>query len=166
MYQLVDHFTLFALRFLPHQVNDERYWSNTGNTPARNAWCGIAFECLCMAHVPQIKAALGVSGVASNVSSWTCRADPDKGTFGSQIDLLIDRRDQVINLCEMKYSIGKYAITKKVDEGIRHKVSDLQLATKTKSSIHVTLVTPYGLTKNSDSGNVQAVITGDDLFRE
>jgi hypothetical protein len=83
LYQLVDHFTLFALRFLPRQMNDERYWSNTGNTPARNVWCGIAFECLCMAHVPQIKAALGVSGVASNVSSWTCRADPNKGTFGS-----------------------------------------------------------------------------------
>jgi hypothetical protein len=66
----------------------------------------------------------------------------------------------------MKYSIGKYAITKKVDEGIRHKVSDLQLATKTKSSIHVTLVTLYGLKENSYSGNVQAVITGNDLFRE
>jgi hypothetical protein len=166
LYQLVDHFTLFALRFLPRQVNDERYWSNTGNTPARNAWCGIAFECLCMAHVPQIKAALGVSGVASNVSSWTCRADPNKGTFGSQIGLLIDRHDQVINLCEMKYSIGEYAITKRVDESIRHKVGDLQLVTKTKSSIHVTLVTPYGLKENSYSGSIQAVITGDDLFRE
>ena len=166
LYQLTDHFTLFALRFLRGRVTDESYWSNTTNTPARNAWCGIAFERVCLAHVPQIKAALGVSGVASNVSSWTCRADPDKGIFGSQIDLLIDRRDQVINLCEMKYSIGEYAITKRVDEGIRHKVGDLQLVTKTKSSIHVTLVTPYGLKENSYSGSIQAVITGDDLFRE
>ena len=84
LYQLTDHFTLFALRFLRGRVTDESYWSNTTNTPARNAWCGVAFEHVCLSHVPQIKAALGVSGVASNVSSWTCRADPNKGLLAAR----------------------------------------------------------------------------------
>lgn len=64
LYQLTDHLTLFALRFLRGRVTDEGYWSNTTNTPARNAWCGVAFERVCLSHVPQIKAALGVSGVS------------------------------------------------------------------------------------------------------
>lgn len=164
LYQLVDEFTLFAFRFLRGQITDEHYWSNTVNTPARNAWCGLAFERVCLAHVPQIKAALGISGVATDVNSWACKGDDEIGTFGSQIDLLIARRDHVINLCEMKYARDEYAITKSAEESIRHKVSDFQLLTKTRDALHVTLVTTYGLKDNRYSGTVQSVVTADDLF--
>ena len=160
----MDNFTLFAFRFLHGQVTDEHFWTNQVNHPGRNAWCGIAFERVCLEHVPQIKRALGISGVYTEVSSWTCKADDEIGTYGSQIDLLIVRKDQVINLCEMKYSSNEYVMTGRVEESIRHKVHDLQLATKTKSTIHPTLIMPYGLKVNSHAGTIQSAVTADELF--
>ena len=164
VYQLIDSFTLFHYKFLEKRPTDERYWSNQENTPAHNAWCGIAFERVCLQHIGEMKKALGISGVITDVSSWRCAADSERGISGSQIDLLIDRRDQVINLCEMKYSTHEYSITKEVDANVRRKVSDFRSVTGTKSAIHVTFVTPYGLAHNSYAGNVQSVITADDLF--
>ena len=164
VYQLIDNFTLFHYKFLEKRPTDECYWSNQENTPARNAWTGIAFERVCLQHVGEMKRALGISGVLTDVSSWSCAADPEQGINGSQIDLLIDRRDQVINLCEMKYSTQEYSITKEVDLNVRHKVNDFRSVTGTKSAIHVTFVTPYGLARNSYAGNVQSEITADDFF--
>ena len=164
IYQLIDSFVLFHYKFLDKRPADERYWSNQENTPARNAWCGIAFERVCLQHVGEMKRALGISGVLTDVSTWSCAADPERGVNGSQIDLLIDRRDQVINLCEMKYSTQEYSITKKVDASVRHKINDFRSVTGTKSAIHVTFVTPYGLAQNSYAGNVQSEITADDFF--
>ena len=92
------------------------------------------------------------------------KADPDKGIFGSQIDLLIIRKDQVINLCEMKYSGSEYTVTEKVDRSIRNKINDLVLMTGTKYAVYPTLVTTYGLVGNSYAKNIQSVITLDDLF--
>ena len=164
VYQLIDNFTLFHYKFLEKRPTDEHYWSNQENTPARNAWAGIAFERICFQHIGEMKKALGISGVLTDVSSWSCAADSERGISGSQIDLLIDRRDQVINLCEMKYSMQEYSITKEVDAHIRRKVNDFRLVTGTKSAIHVTFVTPYGLVQNSYAGNVQSEITTDDFF--
>ena len=98
------------------------------------------------------------------MNSWSCKEDLDNGIFGSQIDLLIVRKDQVINLCEMKYSDSAYTITKKVDEDIRNKINDFRISTETKYAIYPTLVTTYGLVNNSYSSNIQSVITMDDLF--
>ena len=164
VYQLIDNFTLFHYKFLEKCPTDERYWSNQENTPARNAWCGIAFERVCLQHIGEMKRALGISGVLTDVSSWSCAADPERGINGSQIDLLIDRRDQVINLCEMKYCTQEYSITKEVDASVRRKVNDFRTVTGTRSAIHVTFVTPYGLARNSYAGNVQSEITADDFF--
>lgn len=163
-YQLIDNFTLFYFKFLRQAPQDERFWSNGINTSARNAWCGLAFERVCLEHTPQILRALGVSGVQTDISTWSCHADADRGLFGSQIDLLISRKDQVINLCEMKYSRDDYALTRTEEAKLRHKESDFIKATKTKDAIHITLVTPYGLKENTYSGIVQSVITGEDLF--
>lgn len=96
--------------------------------------------------------------------NWSCAPNPEAGINGSQIDLLIDRRDQVINLCEMKYSTQEYSITKRIDADIRHKVNDFRTITGTKSAIHVTFITPYGLARNAYAGNVQSEITADDFF--
>ena len=164
VYQLIDNFTLFYYKFLEEKPSDEHYWSNQINTPQINAWCGLAFERVCLEHVPQIKQALGISGVLSEAYSWSCKKDEENGIYGSQIDLMIVRKDQVINLCEMKYSGKKYTITAKVDEEIGRKASDLVSVTETRYAIHPIMVTPYGIADGSYTGNIQSVITTDDLF--
>ncbi|MBQ9001640.1 MAG: ATP-binding protein [Eggerthellaceae bacterium] len=164
LYQLIDNFTLFHRKFLTDADYDEHRWSNLLNTPARNAWCGLAFERVCLEHVPQIKAALGISGVQTSVNSWACKRDDDLGVEGSQIDLLIARRDQVINVCEMKFSTDEYVLTKAADRNLRNKVRDFQVVTKSKSAIHPVLVTTYGLKRNAYSNAFLAVVTAEDLF--
>lgn len=164
VYQLIDCFTLFYYKFLENAPNDEHFWTNQVNTPAVNAWMGLAFERVCMEHIGQIKRKLGIFGVLTEVNSWYCKADADKGVFGSQIDLLITRKDQVINLCEIKYSGSEFTVTEKVDRSIRNKIHDLTLLTKTKYAIYPTLITTYGLVNNSYSGNIQSIVTAEDLF--
>ena len=164
VYQLMDCFTLFYFKFLKSQPTDEHFWTNQINTPLVNTWMGLAFERVCMEHIEQIKVKLGISGVLTEVNSWYCKADLDNGVFGSQIDMLIVRKDQVINLCEMKYSQSEYTITEKVDRNIRNKISDLITVSGTKYAIYPTLITTYGLVDNSYSQEVQSVVTMDDLF--
>ena len=163
-YQLIDNFTLFHFKFLDQKPNDPHYWTNQLNTPMRNTWCGLAFERVCLEHISAIKHKLGISGVLTETLSWSCDENQEKGLFGSQIDLLIVRKDQVINLCEMKYASAPYMITKRMDESIRKKISDLTTDTGTRYAVHTTFITPYGLTKNEYEGNVQAQITAEDLF--
>lgn len=164
VYQLMDCFTLFYFKFLKSQPTDEHFWTNQINTPLVNTWMGLAFERVCMEHIEQIKVKLGISGVLTEVNSWYCKADPDNGVFGSQIDMLIVRKDQVINLCEMKYSQSEYTITEKVDRNIRNKISDLITVSRTRYAIYPTLITTYGLVENSYSQEIQSVVTIDDLF--
>lgn len=164
VYQLIDNYTLFYYQFLFDKPTDEHFWTNLINTPLINTWQGLAFERVCLEHVNQMKQKLGISGVQTEVNSWYCKADEAKGIKGSQIDLLIVRKDQVINLCEMKYSNSDYTVSADVDSDIRGKIQDFQKATKTKYAIYPTLVTTYGMVNNSYSGNIQAVITLDDLF--
>lgn len=164
VYQLLDNFTLFYYKFLEEKPTDEHYWSNQINMPTVNAWCGLAFERVCLEHVPQMKQALGISGVLSEECSWACKVDKGNGIYGSQIDLMIVRKDQIINLCEMKFSGKKYTITAKIDEDIRRKSSDFLSVTGARYAIHTTLITPYGVADGSYSGNIQNVITTDDLF--
>ncbi|MBR2281334.1 MAG: AAA family ATPase [Spirochaetales bacterium] len=163
-YQLIDNYTLFYFKFLDDRPTDEHYWSNQINTPKVNAWCGLAFEMVCLEHVPQIKNALGISGVLTEAYSWICKEDSEKGIHGSQIDLVIARKDQVIDLCEMKFSVKMFSITEKIDESIRRKASDFLLSTGAKYAIHTILVTPYGVADRSYVGSIQKVITTEDLF--
>ena len=164
LYQLMDNYTLFYYKFLERGVNDESFWEHSADSPSRTAWCGLAFERVCLQHVPQIKRALGISGVLTDVSAWSCRADEERGVNGSQIDLVIARRDHVINLCEMKFSRDDYALTKGAEESLRHMANDFRTLTKTRDALHVTLVTTYGLKANAHSGTVQSVVASDDLF--
>lgn len=164
VYQLMDCFTLFYLRFLADGMQDEHFWTNQINTPVLNTWMGLAFERICLLHIDQIKYKLQIGGVLTDINSWYCKPDPDKGIMGAQIDLLIVRKDQVINLCEMKFSDSEYSFSNKEERNIRNKVHDLQVQTGTKYAIHPTLVTTYGLLENIYSGTIQAVITMEDLF--
>ena len=166
IYQLMDNFTLFYFHFLREKPTDEHYWTNQINTPKVNSWMGLAFERVCLMHIKQIKKKLGISGVLTEENAWYCKPDPDKGVFGSQIDMLIVRKDQVINLCEMKYSGSEYTITEKVHRSINQKIHDFTLVTGTKYAIFPTMVTTYGLVQNSYSDSIQSVVTMEDLFEE
>ncbi len=164
IYQLMDFFTLFYYQFLHKQSNDQHFWSNQINTPTVNTWEGLAFERVCLSHLKQIKQKLGISGILTEANSWYCKPEPDRGIAGSQIDLLIVRKDQVINLCEMKYSNSEYAVTEKTTQSINRKISDFCKLTSTKYAIFPTLLTTYGIVDNSYSGYFQSVITLNDLF--
>lgn len=166
LYQITDSFIIFYYSFLIDSINDDHYFENLFQTPTINTYFGFAFERVCLLHINQIKESLGIRGVSTECNSWYCKKDLDKGINGSQIDLLIVRKDQIINLCEMKFSSIEYTITDKVMESINNKISDLRLVTKTKYAIHPTLITPFGVKDNSNKLSVQAIITLDDLFYE
>ena len=163
IYQLVDFYTHFYLKFIAESPPGEtNQWMNMIDNPRYRAWSGYAFEQVCLYHLPQIKKALGISGVQSTSSSW--RSATIKN--GAQIDLVIDRRDQVINLCEMKFSINPFVIDSKYAEELRNKVGTFRTETKTRKSVFITLITTFGLQPNSYStGLVQNDIQMDALFK-
>ncbi len=159
LFQLTDLFSLFHLRYVRnYSGQDENRWQNMLDSPSRRAWCGYSFEQLCLHHIRQIKAKLSIAGVLSDVCSW-------KGE-GGQIDLIIDRRDQVVNLCEIKYSQEQYEITRQYDEHLRERAGSFRSATKTRKALHQTFISTYGLKNNMYSGNIQSEVVLDDLFRE
>ena len=164
MYQLIDNFTLFHLAFAAeNRTNDRHFWSGSADAQFRVVWEGLAFERLCLQHVREIKTALGISGVVSNDSSWQVARTTEHE--GAQVDLLIDRADGVINICEMKFASSEYEI-KESEE--RHALARRELfktLTGTKKAVHLTYVTTYGLKRNRHSGIVQSEVTLDDLFR-
>jgi len=165
VYRLIDFYTLFYYHFSKQQITDENFMSNQINTPAVNTWLGLAFERVCFEHIDQIKRKLGIEGVLTQINSWSCTKDLDNGIFGSQIDLLISRKDQIINLCEIKYSKAEYTVTNKVHMELENKIHDFKLVSGTRYAIHPTLITCYGLVENSYSKEIQAVITMDDLYK-
>jgi len=164
VYQLIDAFTLFYYHFMEKRSTDEHFWMNSVGTPKINTWQGLAFERVCMLHINQIKKNLEIGGVLTEAYSWYCKENEDEGILGAQIDLLIYRRDQIINICEMKYYEGVYVLGKKESENIAQRVSEFRKVTKTKCAIHPILVTTVGLKENIHSSIIQAVVTMDDLF--
>ncbi len=165
LYQLTDLFTLFYLRFVKNSNGrDEHLWSNMIDSPERRTWCGYSFEQLCLHHIQQIKNRLGISGIQSDVCSWTLPANDEHK--GAQIDLLIDRKDQIINLCEMKYSTGEYEITKRYNDEMQERRELFRSQTKTRKALHLTMVTTYGVKENPYSGMIQSQVIMDDLFKE
>ena len=162
LYQLVDLYSLFYLKFLnEHKYYNENFWSANFRTPSINTWRGISFEKLCLWHIPQIKEALGISGVDVRVCSWIGSYEGEK----AQIDLIIERKDGVLNICEMKYSGEKYVITKKYYEEFEHKLNIFIEASKTRKTPMVTFITSNGIKLNSYSGLVQKQVELVQLFK-
>ena len=158
-YKLVDPFCLFALNFALHEGENEEYFSQNFGSHKLNAWLGRAFENLCFNHIPEIKFALGVSGVSTSSSAFYSQED------GTQIDMILERKDNVINLCEMKFHSTPFKVDQdyfflinRRNEAIRKKVSK-------KMSVRNTLISAYGVEKNAYWGVFTNVITLDDLFR-
>ena len=164
MFQLMDNLVLFYFKFLNNRsLNDENYWSNNFLSPQHNAWAGIAFEHICLQHVREIKKALQIGGVLSNVFSWMHRPD-DVHPEGAQIDLLIDRADNVINLCEIKYSKGKFSPDKAFIDELNRKRQIFADVTKTRKAIHLTLITTEGMVENAYSHEIQSHVSLEEMF--
>ena len=160
-YRLIDPFTLFWLKYIKdNRTKDEYYWTNRIDDSGRRAWSGNAFEMLCLRHLPQIKHKLGISGISTEVFSWRSK---DKKP-GAQIDLLISRRDGVINLCEMKYSMHPITINANDDQNLQHKRTAFLAETGTRKAIHMTMITTYGLTDKGYHASIQSEVTLNDLF--
>jgi len=160
LYQLIDNYSLFYFRFLKNKGNSEHTWSGIQNTPVFYNWLGLSYEIVCANHINQIKAKLGISGVSSSQYAWRCTDE----NGGAQIDLVIDRNDNTVNLCEMKFCIGEYSINGSYIKELRNMVAKFQNAMPLKKSLQVTFVTTYGLEKNEYSGIVNNVVLLDDLF--
>ena len=161
LYQLIDHFTLFNLRFgSKHNSYSNDFWLRFSSTPAHSAWAGYAFEILCINHVKQILSALGISGILTQIYSFRSKTHEP----GAQIDLVIERNDQVINLCEMKYTSSEYTIDKAYDMNLRNKRSAFIAETGTRKAAQTTMITTYGLKKNAYQSSVPYEVILDDLF--
>ncbi len=162
LFQLSDMYALFYLRFVKgYQGLDKHAWSNMPDAK-RITWAGYAFEQVCIHHVDQIKQALGISGIASNVCSWSYKSDSQ----GAQIDLIIDRSDKSIDLCEMKYCMGQYDMKKDYAEWMQERRQLFRDVTGTKKTLRLTLVASGGIKANKYSSCLQGQVTLDDLFKE
>ena len=166
VYQLLDNYTLFYFKFIREADGDVSFWTNSLNTSLQNTWCGYAFERVCLQHIGQIKQALGVGAVSTKQCSW--RADVNllqEGERGAQIDLLIDRKDDTINICEMKWAFGPFVIKSDYDMELRNKVTAFVRETQTRKAVHTTMITTYGVKKNMYVDDYQSEVMLDDLFR-
>lgn len=163
IWQLIDSYTLFYFQFVRGaKAREGDYWSERVSQSEKSAWRGLAFERLCLEHVRQMKRALGISGVATTVYAWHEKGDANRR--GAQIDLLIDRKDDIVNVCEMKYASSLYSIDKDESARLRNRIERFRECTGTTKSLHLTLVTVEGLVENNYRWDVQSVITLDDLF--
>ena len=160
-YKLIDFYTIFYYKFIKHNKGgDPHFWTNYLAYPAHRAWCGYAFERLCMAHIAQIKQKLGISGVITEIYSFRDIKHKDD----AQIDIVIDRRDDVINLCECKFTIAPYELTDNDILDFERKKTVFLEETKTKKAIHVTMITSCGLIQNAHRNEIQSEIVLDHLF--
>ena len=164
IFQLIDHYTLFYYEYIDGVRQGSNYWRSMLGTPKYNTWCGLAFERTCLWHVDQIKKKLGISGILTNEYAWRCLPDENIDRPGVQIDLLIDRSDGIIDICEMKYSKNPYTITSDYASELTRKRNVFQSVTGTKKAIHSIMVTTDGLTRNEYWGDVQSEIQLDDLY--
>lgn len=164
VYQLIDHYTLFYYEFIHEQRHGSNFWQAMQGKPAYNTWCGLAFERVCLWHIEQIKTKLGISGILTNEYAWHCKADKDAQRPGVQIDLLIERSDGIIDLCEMKYSKDQYVISEAYEKELIQKRTIFSEVTKTKCAVHTIMVSTNGIAHNVYSHEIQNEVNLNDLF--
>ncbi|MDP5120533.1 MAG: ATP-binding protein [Spirosomaceae bacterium] len=164
VYRIVDFFSTFYLKFIAGNVSDRtNVWQNLASKSNYAAWSGYAFENICLTHLPDIHRALGISGVFTNVSSWQFKGNDEVG--GAQVDLVIDRNDGIIHLCEAKFTNSEFIITKEYNATLRKKRTIFQHITKTKKMVVTTLITTYPAFQNKYyNEEVHSEITADVFF--
>jgi hypothetical protein len=173
LYRVIDEYTLFYLKWIepaPKGIlarGGARHWQAMSQTAGYAAWAGYAFESICLKHARELESALGIENLVTAVGSW--RFLPSGRTphrMGAQIDLLFERRDGVINLCEMKFSTEPFVVTKAYARELRDKIALFEAQTKTKKRVILTLVAPLGLKRNAWSeGLIEQVVDESALLR-
>jgi AAA+ ATPase superfamily predicted ATPase len=162
LYRLIDEYSAFYIKYIENnKPSKSPVWSKLQHQASYRSWAGFSFETICIKHVEQIKESLKISGVNSNSGNWIEKNEQQ----GAQIDLLIDRDDNVINICEIKFHNAPFTIDKKYAAELIHKQNIFKTATKTKKSVFLTFITTYGLTNNEYYRQlVQNSLSLDDLF--
>lgn len=171
IYRLIDEYSLFYLTWIVENSMiglegvDSEFWMKKYGTSKWTAWSGCAFESLCLKHIQKIKKALGISGISTIESGWRYLPKKTTNQQGAQIDLVIDRADRCINLCEMKYSDSEFIIEKQYVEKLQNKKKVFREQTKTTKTLFTTMVTTYGVKKNIHYLSiVDNQLTMEDLF--
>lgn len=161
-YKLVDPFCVFYIKFVENknQLN-ETFWQHNQVAQSVVSWRGFAFESVCFNHVSQIKRALEIGGVSATYSAWSKK---EGDTEGTQIDLIIDRKDNVVNMCEIKFYGNDFVVNKDYHKKLISRQELLSKELSRKVIIHNTLITTYGLKYNEYSSVFDRVIILDDLF--
>ncbi len=157
IYRITDEFTLFYfdwIRPLGKRDPGEGYWMSRQNDHRRLAWAGYAFEGICMKHLQKIKNALGIGMVETFHGPWYFSAPKNSLGDGAQVDLLIDRKDSTINICEMKFSESEFTIDRDYSKKLRQKIDVFKRVSKTRKNIFITLVTTFGITNNAYSNDI------------
>lgn len=164
LYRLTDEYSLFYLHFIEKKrIQEEGMWQRLSQTPVWKSWSGYAFESLCLKHIPPIKRGLQIGGIYSETSSFVFSGNDEIN--GTQIDLLIDRNDNTINLCEIKFYNEQFSISKSYAEKLRQKRTVFKMVSKTKKQIFLTLIVANGFLSNKHSlGLVDSVLDLDVLF--
>lgn len=163
-YKLIDPFCLFYLRFVKnHELLDEDFFSNNVNSQSIASWRGYSFENVCFNHIKQIKYALGISGVSTKQYAWSIHEENGEG---AQIDLIIERKDNIVNMCEMKFYSDEFVVDKNYDRILRNRIELLRKYIPKKCGIHSIIVTTFGVKDNEYKWDFQNSLTIDDLFIE
>ncbi|HFA50527.1 MAG TPA: ATP-binding protein [Bacteroidetes bacterium] len=164
LYRLTDEYSLFYLQFIEKNRNEgSAVWKELSQTQAYKSWAGYAFENICLKHIPQIKKALGIAGVYSTSSTFIKKGNQYEK--GIQIDLLIERNDHVINICEIKFYNAALTIDKSTAMELRNKMAIFKETTHTRKQIFLTMITTFGIKQNMHSlGLVDVALTMDDLY--
>jgi hypothetical protein len=164
IYKLSDEYSLFYIKFIEHAKDTAQgAWLRQFGTAAYNIWNGLAFEAVCQKHVLAIRRKLGIEGVLTHTAAW--RHVAVKGEQGAQIDLLLDRKDRCINICEMKFYNGEFTIDKKYAADLDKKLNVFRNETNTRKTLFPTMITTFGTKKNEYYlGRIQAEVLMEDLF--
>lgn len=165
VYRLTDFFSLFYFKFLSGNLShDHEWWSHHRDSGIIFDWLGNSFELVCLKHHKQIKSALGISGLATDISTWQIKPDKTDGFHGGQIDMIIERTDRIIHLCEVKFCTDTYPIKPDYERRLRERSGLFKQLTKTNKTVVHTFVTTYGVTNGQNKSIVHSEVTMDDLF--
>ena len=172
-YRINDEYVLFYLKWIEpihHTLQEDaleaNYWESMSLTPEWQSWLGYAFEAVCYKHLALIRKALQLNSTAQ-ASSW--RYVPRKGSKeqGAQIDLLFDRKDAAVTLCEIKYSQQPYVVNKEMVEILNRKMKSFKEKTRTKKQLFLALISANGVKNNSYADDLlSGTVTADDLFKD
>ena len=161
-YRLTDPFCLFYIDQVEGRNREPHFWQDNEHLPQLHTWRGRAFENACLYHIEQIKGALGIKGVSSENDSWTMQGTEEQK--GMQIDLIINRSDRVVNLCEMKFVNTEFEVKNDYERALRNRLNWMIGHVSRRHNVQMTLITTYGLKYGIHSGIFQRVVTLDSLF--